>query len=267
MPELPEVETIRKGLTHRIKSKKIEKVEIKGKKVVESKIQKITSTKIKGIRRRAKLIIIDLSNDKSLLAHLKLTGYFLFWPKNKKIKDDYVCLILKFKDKTRITFSTVRKFSWMKIKRTTKLDKELEKKFGVEPLSKKFTLKKFKAIIEESSRANIKTLLMDQKKIAGLGNIYAQESLYYAGIKPTRKAGSLKEQEIKKLYEQIKKVLKRALKFRGTTAENYVDVEGRKGEFASKLSVYAQKKCPKGHQIKKIKISGRGTNYCGKCQK
>ena len=266
MPELPEVETLRKGLLRKIKGLTISKVDIIDYKNADRKIKKLALAKIKDVKRRAKLLIIDLSNGYSLVIHVKLTGYFYFKKKGKVKADKATHVIFWFKDGSALLFEDVRKFGWVKIMKTKEVDKFLSN-FGPEPLSKEFTVKKFKEILKKKLKSKIKPLLMDQTFIAGIGNIYAQESCYCAGILPFRKVESLSDKEIKKLHSCIVKILKLAVKHKGTSAVDYVTVEGKKGSFEPLLKVYQRKKDPRGHKLTRIVLGGRGTNYCKVCQK
>lgn len=269
MPELPEVETIVQQLKKRAVGKEAVKVEIFDKKIVDSEIGKIAPFKFKDVSRRAKLIVFELDNGKYLLTHLKLTGHFHYAPKNRhdQLKGEEKIAVAKFylDDGSLLTFNSVRKFEYMKLVSEKHLQEELAK-LGVEPLSKGFTLDRFVEIVMRKKKANIKALLVDQTQIAGVGNIYSQEALYHAGIDPRRKAESLASEEIKKLYKELIAVLEKAVKEHGTTVESYVHIEGS-GDFQKYLAVYGRKKCPKGHELKKIEVGGRGTSYCPQCQR
>ena len=274
MPELPEVETIRRQLFKVLKNKKIIDVEIKVPKMVRAPLltfkKNVVGSKIFDIGRKAKLLIIGLSNGFSLLIHLKLTGQLIV--KNEKDKPEkYTHFIFYFSDGTKLFFNDLRKFGFINIIKTVNLEKQLEKeKFGPEPLEKGFTLKLFKNLLEQKKISKIKPLLMDQTFIAGIGNIYAAEACFYAGIKPTRPAGSLKLEQIKKLHEGIKKILKEAIRKKGSSVNAYVDTHGRKGKYVPFLKVYDRKgeKCVRcGAKIKMIKLAGRGAYFCPKCQK
>ncbi|MDP2709556.1 MAG: zinc finger domain-containing protein [bacterium] len=141
---------------------------------------------------------------------------------------------------------------------------------GVEPLSPEFSLEFFKKFLERKAKSTIKQALLDQKYVSGIGNIYADESLYAARIKPMRRSGSLKRAEVKRLWQAIPKILKHAIKRRGTTFNNYVDAQGEAGNFVKYLKVYGRaglpcKRCP--GEVKKTKLGGRGAHWCDKCQK
>jgi formamidopyrimidine-DNA glycosylase len=266
MPELPEVETIVQQLKKRVVGKKIKSVEVVDPKVVDRKIKTIISFKIVSARRRAKSIIVELSNDYFLLIHLRMTGHFHYLPKGRKLEPEsehFVVVKFYFDDGSTLTHNSIRKFGSIKLFNKEQLEKELSK-LGPEPLEISF--KEFENLLGKKKRANIKTTLMDQKVIVGIGNIYAQEILYHAYVDPNRKVGDLSPIEIKKLYGEIKRILKLAIQKHGTTVENYVHIEGS-GGFQKYLAVYFKERCPKKHLLKKITLGGRGTYYCPQCQK
>jgi len=289
MPELPEVETIKNDLRKKILNKKIKKVDLRLKKIVESPAQNfvldLENNKFKNIKRRGKLLIFTLAKkNKYLTIHLRMTGQ-LIYQKNKKIiagghdnnknsndiinlPNKHTHIIFYFSDKSQLFFNDLRRFGVAKIVDEKEL-KNILNNFGVEPLENSFSLKIFQNIIK-NKKGNIKAFLLNQKYIAGIGNIYADEILFEAKILPGRKIDLLKTEEIKKLYQAIKKILKKAVKYRGTTFYSYLDARGKRGNFTKFLKVYKREnkkclRCKKGIIIK-TKIAGRGTRYCGECQ-
>lgn len=270
MPELPEVETVVKQLQKKISSKVIKKAAVYDR-IVDPKIKNLSSASITKVWRRAKYIIMELNNGYFILTHLGMTGHFHFVDKGvgkKHIADNhekFMVAKLTFSDGSFLTHNSIRKFGHMKLVKKKQLQQVLDK-LGPEPLDKRFTLQQFRAILARKTRANIKTMLMDQSVIAGIGNIYAQEALYYAKISPRRQAGSLSSLETQKLYGHLRKILQEAIKHHGTTVDNYSNLEGR-GGFQNHLTVYQQERCPKRHPLKKIIIGGRGTSYCTQCQR
>lgn len=241
MPELPEVETIRRQLAQKIIGKKL------------------AGKKITNVRRRAKLIIIDFNNGLSLIFHLKLTGQLILNGETSA----YTRKVFNFDDGSKLIFNDMRKFGWWKI---VKGIKRIEKEFGPEALE--IDLKTFKNLLAEKPKAKIKPLLMDQKFIAGIGNIYSDEILFAAKIAPLRLVKTLKNKEIKKIFYSIKKILKAAIKHQGSSVEYYLDIYGKKGDYVRYHQVYQEEKCPLCHkEIKKIKIGGRSAHFCPKCQK
>lgn len=263
MPELPEVETIVGQLKKKLVGKKIKSVDVLNRKVIDSKIGRLSGVKVVKVWRRAKSIIIELAGKKFLLVHLRMTGHFHYLRKGKDLGEFEKFVVARFhlSDGSILTHNSIRRFGSIKLLSLEKLEKELSK-LGPEPLEIGF--KEFEQIF--SRKANVKTTIMDQKIIVGIGNIYAQEALFHAGIDPSRKCDGLSSAEVKKLYNQIRRVLSLAIKKHGTTVENYVHIDGS-GGFQKYLAVYGCQKCPKKHLLKKITLGGRGTYYCPKCQK
>jgi len=284
MPELPEVETIVRDLNKKLKNKKIVSVKSLDKKVfylTKIDIKNILGKKIKAVSRRAKMIIFDLS-DYFLIVHLKMTGQLVYQTQtslivgghpiinqDKKLPNKFSRVIFKFNDKGTLYFNDVRRFGWIKLMAKNKFI-EFKNKLGVEPLSSGFTLKYFNEFLSHKPKTSIKQALLDQKYISGIGNIYADESLFRAQIKPFRKVQTLNTGEIKKLWRAIPEILKYAIEYRGTSFNDYVDASGETGNFIKYLKVYGRegKKCKKcSGVVKKIKLGGRGTHWCDKCQK
>lgn len=269
MPELPEVETIIRQLKSKIVGKEIVKIDILDK-LIDSKIKDIAPVKVIDVQRRAKYIIIALNNSKLFLVHLGMTGQFYYADKHEieKLKPIYSkYLLVKFylQDGSLLTHNSLRKFGSFELIDRDKLSK-LDASLGPEPLSPDFTVEKLTAILDKKKKAALKVTLMDQHFLSGLGNIYAQEALYYAGINPHRKIGTLSSAEIKKLHDSILKVLNDGLKYKGASIDNYINLEGE-GSFQKHLAVYQQDCCPKKHLLKREMIGGRGTSYCPVCQK
>jgi formamidopyrimidine-DNA glycosylase len=241
MPELPEVETIRRQLYKKIIGKRID-----GRKIV-------------GLRRRAKILIIDFDDSSSLIFHLKLTGQLIFNGKPSQ----YTRKVFNFDDGSQLIFNDVRKFGWWKEVKETK---KIEEEFGPEVLEIDF--KTFKELFEKRPNSKVKPLLMDQKFIAGIGNIYSDEILFSANVRPMRLVKNLTDEEIKKIFKSIKKILKEAIKYRGSSVEYYLDACGQKGEYAKYHKVYQQKNCYRCRtRINRIKIAGRSAHFCPTCQK
>ncbi|TET09264.1 MAG: DNA-formamidopyrimidine glycosylase [Candidatus Atribacteria bacterium] len=280
MPELPEVETIRRGLQKQIKNKQIKDIVINVDKIVKKPylgefITKIKGKKIKEIDRRGKYIIIHLDSEDKLIVHLGMTGLLIYSYDNKitekEINPKHNHLIFTFTDDTQLVFNDVRRFG--KIFLVSNIDEvESIAKLGAEPLDDYFTEEVFIQILNKKKNSKIKSFLMKQEFIVGLGNIYANEVLYRSNIHPLRRISSLNKKEVKNLHQQIKLVLGEAVKLRGSTVadEAYRDTDGKKGKFAKKLQVYARKgepciKC--GHSIEVARIEGRSSFICPQCQK
>lgn len=292
MPELPEVETIRLGLQRYIVGKTIEDVKVRLPKIVSGNSKDIIGVKVIGVRRFGKGLVIDLDNGYSMAIHIKLTGQLIYEgsdlakdihqsvkvggqlpnkfthvifklkSQKSKVKDD-------FGENAHLHYNDLRQFGWIKIVKTSEVQTlPFFKKLGPEPLSN-LAMKQFSNIIS-SSNSSIKPLLMDQEKISGVGNIYANDALFEAKIDPSRKANKLSNEEIKKLYDSILKVLKEGLKYGGATEINFVNALGEEGGYQNHFLVYGREGKPCkvcGGEIKKIKLSGRGTYFCPKCQK
>jgi len=295
MPELPEVETIRRELLQDIKGKKIVSVEVLTPKIINCPtnefIKIIKNAKIKDIQRRAKLLIIKLSNSYNLVVHLKLTGQFIYkfsaydesipaagtGAKGKRVpsyglqEKKYTRLIFTFENGDKLFFNDLRKFAFVKLLDNKELKELLTKEnFGPEPLEKDFTLDIFQNLLTKKKKAKIKPLLMNQEFLAGIGNVYASESCFYAKILPTRPAGSLTKKEIKELYQGLRKILNAAIIRKGSSVDQYIDIYGKKGKYVPFLKVYGRqgKSCLRcGSKIKKITLAGRGTYFCSGCQK
>jgi formamidopyrimidine-DNA glycosylase len=306
MPELPEVETIKNDLKKAILNKKIVEVEAREKKIIKSNFQEfpqdLKGNAFRDISRIGKLMIFKLKNKKYLLIHLKMTGQLIYKPhfktsprpspcqeegesENKrkknviaggheipgmddKLPNKHTHVIFKFADKSVLYFNDMRRFGYLKLADEEEL-KKIKAEYGVEPLSRGFTLKRLREVLK-GRKNSVKAVLMDQSLIAGIGNIYADEILFKAGVMPSRAANTLGEEEIKKIFRAIKFILKKAIKYRGTTFSDYVDSKGKKGNFTRFLDVYKRegercKRC--GNVIKKMKIGGRGARYCPECQK
>lgn len=266
MPELPEVETIVRQLNKEIKGKIITKVDVLDKKVVKSpSITKLNGVKIKKVGRRAKLLLFYLSNGLVMTAHLKMTGKF-FWGKEQ----DKHTRVVFWLGKKPLLFNDLRRFGYLELVKEKDIDKKLEEKFGPEILSKEFGLAEFEEALKKKKKSRIKSLLLDQKFVAGIGNIYAQEACFSAQIHPERTAGSLSHAEIKKLLLALNKIMSKAVELGGTTSDDYMNLYGQSGGYSKHLKVYdrAGEPCKKCRRILvNKKINGRGTVYCEGCQK
>lgn len=286
MPELPEVETIKRELEKNLKGQGISHIEILWDKTVSPTTiinfkEKIIGRKIIGLERRAKMLLIHLDKNISLAIHLKMTGQLIFVPKKGKIISGghpthdvqtpgrHTRLIFKLKSGDALYFNDLRKFGWVRIL-DDKLKKYIDTEIGIEPLSKTFVIANLKKIIEKYPNRTVKQILLDQKLIAGIGNIYADEASFLSHVLPMRKAKTLTEKEITDLHKNIIAVLKLSISKKGTSSKNYLRSNGEKGGFVPYLMVYNRKneKCKTcGTLILKTKHAGRGTHYCPICQK
>lgn len=280
MPELPEVETIRLQLDKYLVGKTIEGVEVKLPKIFSGKVKNIIGQKITGTRRFAKVLVMDLSNGYSILTHLKMTGQYIYRDKSvsgelsKKVFGGvpgiHTHVIVRLSNGGTLYYNDVRRFGWLKVVQTSEVENEkFVKKLGPEFL-KDLTEDKFAEILGKNKTA-IKTLLMDQEKVSGVGNIYANDALWLAKINPKRAANSLTSEEQKTLFGSIQKVLKTSLGYQGSSEDAYVTPEGKEGSYQLHSLVYRKdgQICPRCKKAKIVRITqgGRGTFYCPICQK
>jgi len=273
MPELPEVETIRRDLSKELKGRKILRLKFYDwakmlKPDPDSVAKAIEGKKIKGFDRRAKLLLMHLDDHGTTIAiHLKLSGQ-LFVRKSSDSPDRFTHIVVELDKGEELRFNDLRKFGFMKVvKDKAELDSLLSE-FGPEPFTREFTFEKFREMVTKSSRA-VKTVIMDQTKIAGVGNIYADEALWRAKIHPETPANGLSDKNLKELFDAILFVLKQGIEDRGTSVDQYLDTHAHKGGHAKNLKVFRLngEPCPRcGTIIKKIRVGGRGTHFCPSCQ-
>ena len=276
MPELPEIETVKLGLEKTvlgsvIKSTKIFRRDLRF--PIEEKFEKsISNKKVLGIGRRAKYLLIFLNEKKTMILHLGMSGKINLSINNKSeyIAKKHDHFIISFDSGFILIYNDPRRFGFIE---TIEGDYNTYRRFrhiGIEPLSKKFDEKYLWAKIKNSSRT-LKNILMDQKIVAGLGNIYVSEALWDCQIIPTRVGRNVSLFDCKKLVISIKKVLVKAIKFGGTTLKDYRQLGGEVGYFQNKLHVYGKErqKCCRGKcegVVKKVILNGRSTFYCALCQ-
>ena len=274
MPELPEIETIVEGAKKSLIGKRIKNVEIRVPKIVNFLVGELKKgsigAEIKNIRRFAKIIVIDLSNENSILIHLKLTGQLIFQEsgiRNQELPHNYTHVIFTFSDGSHLYFNDIRKFGYLKLVKTTEVGERPEiKNLGPEPLDG-WTYEEFKAKLARRPRSKIKQVLMDQKFVSGIGNIYANEILFHARVRPLHLVGDLSEEQKKQIFKSIQFILKKAIVMGGSSENTYVNLEGKKGDFIKYARVYRKSSCKVcSGPIKRIAIGGRGTFYCPRCQ-
>ncbi len=303
MPELPEIETIKLGLRKYLIGHKIIDVKVNIPKMFIGSAEQIIGAKITGLKRIGKGLIIELDNGYLLAVHLKMTGQLVFRDKNteglvlsKKVGGDvlpskYSHIIFSLDKGAKLYYNDLRRFGWIKVlKKDELMQMPFFKEMGPEPkvasdlAGKELTFPYFKDVTLKSNLP-IKVLLMDQKKIGGIGNIYANDALFKAGIDPRRKGKTLSGEELDKLYKAVFYVLEKSLEYGGSSDENFVNALGQEGAYQNHTLVYGKKgqKCLKCHStlrdkpsgsdsksgsvIQKIMLGGRGTFYCPGCQK
>lgn len=270
MPELPEVETVRRGIEH-LSGRKIMRIFRSTKKMrLDSTLdlQGLEGAKILDVVRRARYLIINFNNKTSLILHLGMSGKVTVGADFKQLKHDHFAL--EFDDKKHLIFNDARRFGFVDLVATKNLKThKMLAKLGPEPLSDSFNFSDLKAKVHDK-KMNIKTTMMDNEIVVGVGNIYINESLFDSGISPLRAANSLKDSEIKKLISVIKKTIQRAIDLGGSSISDYVTANGELGNFQNSFKVYGREKlncllCK--NLIKKIKQNGRSSFYCPQCQK
>lgn len=269
MPELPEVETIRRQLEKEIVGKTIVEVWWDREKMLrpspEEFVKEVEGRKITGVRRRAKLLIFEL-NKGFFVCHLRLSGR-LFVRRKEDRPDDYTHVILRFEEDKELRFSEMRLFGYMQYLPNQEALDELLEKYGPEPLDD-LTPNKFYSILQKTARP-IKIVLLDQSKLSGVGNIYANDALFLAKIYPQAPAKSLRREQSDRLLKQLEQVLEEGLKYGGASDQWYLQVHGEKGSYQDHFKVYGRtgQKCDVcGSKIERTALGGRGTFYCPKCQ-
>jgi formamidopyrimidine-DNA glycosylase len=294
MPELPEVESIRVQLEKFLVGHTVKKLEIRNPKYEMGEKDKIIGCKITSARRFGKVLVIDLSNNYSIVVHVKMTGQFIYRNKRKGIGNKlskkvvggipglpaevgsdptkagkHTHVIFTLDRGGVLYFNDYRRFGWMKLARSDKLKAiGFLGKLGHEFL-KDLNQKEFSEIISKSKKP-VKILLMDQEKMAGVGNIYANDALWLAKIRPNKESKKLRKEEKKKLFNAIESVLKEGIKRGGASELAFVTPDGGEGKYQDFTLVYGREAEPCkvcGIPIKKIKLGGRGTYFCPKCQK
>lgn len=287
MPELPEVETVRRGLAALITGKKIAAIAVRDSPKSFPNDQTtvdefLIGAHITAVRRRAKVLLVDLDTDYTLAVHLKMTGQLVYrgeqvfgagHPNDSligELPDRSTRVIVEFTDHSYLYFNDQRKFGWMKLYPTLEVPNiDFMQRVGPEPLEDSFTADMFIPRIRRRQNTTIKAALLDQTVLAGVGNIYADESLWGAKIHPAARVKDITDGELTALLEQIKYVMNLAIEKGGSTDRNYVNAEGKKGSYIDFARVFRREgqACPRcGARIEKSRVAGRGTHTCPVCQ-
>ena len=288
MPELPEVEIVRLGLNNFITGRQIKSIDIDNPKSFPSDAilidKHVLNANVISVKRRAKVLFINLETDYSLMIHLKMTGQLVFVSNNDRFgaghpNDDLISslpskstrVVINFSDGSKLFFNDQRKFGWIKLIKDEHINSEVFiSKLGPEPLMAEFTPGVFYQRLQRRSRTSIKAAILDQSVVAGVGNIYADESLWGARIHPATLVGKLSRRSISVLCEELKYVLALSIEKGGSTDRNYVQADGKKGSYLQFARVFRREglDCPRcGNAIVKLRVAGRGTHICPKCQK
>jgi formamidopyrimidine-DNA glycosylase len=288
VPELPEVETVRVGLARLLPGRVIISAEHDTDKsfpnAPEDVRQFLVGTSVTDVRRRAKVLLIELSSKYTLVTHLKMTGQLVFDGSHEhfgaghpsaslvgELPDKSTRVTLTFKDGSKLFFNDQRKFGWMKLLPTVEVPNiDFMKKVGPEPLLADFTWQVMQGRLQRRKNTNIKAALLDQSVIAGIGNIYADESLWGAKLHPSTLVKDVADVKIKALHKALVDVLKLSIEKGGSSNHTYVDAEGKKGSYMSFANVFRREgqPCPRcGTTITKTRVAGRGTHLCPHCQR
>ncbi|HMR55327.1 MAG TPA: DNA-formamidopyrimidine glycosylase [Candidatus Doudnabacteria bacterium] len=308
MPELPEVQTVVTELHKKLRGRKIKRVVVFAaklvsvgpntvsnirdvtQKTVNQFVKLLTGRKVESVRRRGKMLIFDVDGPLTMLAHLKMTGQFIFEDKesakktgsqykllNKKtaplvkLPSKHTHVVFHFTDGSTLYFNDIRKFGYLRVVE----DKDIEhvkefREYGPEPLEKSFTFQVFRDALKKRKAIPIKLALMDTKVVVGIGNIYSDEILYHARVRPDRRVDSLKPKELKAVFDQIKPVLQTGIKFKGSSVGDFVRTDGKWGSMGKHHYVYGRKKQPClgcGTMIESMKLGGRTASFCPKEQR
>ncbi len=291
MPELPEVETIRIGLTKLLPGYKITGVEHDWPKSFPNSDADVKNfligSRVSQVKRRAKVLMIELDNDYTLVIHLKMTGQLVFRSEQAafgaghptesligQLPDKSTRVIFdlqKGNQKAKLFFNDQRKFGWIRLLPTIEVPNiDFFKKVGPEPLNDDFTAKQFASRFLRRPNTSIKAALLDQTIVAGVGNIYADESLWGAKIHPATLVKNVSNQKFNKLFEELQFVLRLSIEKGGSTDKNYINAEGKKGSYLTFARVFRREgqACPRcGAEIIKTRVAGRGTHLCPKEQR
>ncbi len=286
MPELPEVETVRRGLESLIVGKIVTSESHDTEKGFPNSVADtkafLVGARVTAVRRRAKVLMIDLSTNYSLLIHLKMTGQLVFVGETRlgaghpsdslvnELPDKSTRVTLTFSDGSKLFFNDQRKFGWVRLMPTLEIPNvPFMQKVGPEPLDDSFTPAEFEQRFARRKKTTIKAAILDQSVVAGVGNIYADESLWGAKIHPQRLVGSITKREFELLYRELRDVMSLAIEKGGSSNHTYVNAEGKKGSYMDFARVFRREglTCPRcGTIIEKSRVAGRGTHVCPSCQ-
>lgn len=288
MPELPEVETVRMGLQRLLPKRIVATVDFDSPKSfpnAAADVQEfLIGAALTEVKRRAKVLLIEFGTNYSLVVHLKMTGQLVFRSSIERfgaghpndsligeLPDRSTRVTLTFRDGSRLFFNDQRKFGWMRLVPTPEImELDFFKKVGPEPLAADFTWQDLQARLQRRKNTSIKAAILDQTVVAGVGNIYADESLWGAKIHPAMLVRNLKPAQFHKLYDELTTVLRLSIEKGGSTDKNYVNAEGKRGSYLDFASVFRREgqPCPRcGTTIIKSRVAGRGTHTCPHCQK
>lgn len=288
MPELPEVETVRRGLDRLISHRVVKSVEVRDSpksfpNAPADVAQFFVGANVTRVRRRAKVLLIDLSTDYTLVTHLKMTGQLVYrgeqvfgagHPNDSligELPDRSTRVAIEFTDGSHLYFNDQRKFGWMKLYPTVEVPNiDFMQRVGPEPLEDSFTAEQFIPRMRRRNNTTVKAAILDQTVLAGVGNIYADESLWGAKIHPATRVRAVTDEQLALLLDEIKYVMNLSIEKGGSTDKNYVNAEGKRGSYIDFARVFRREgqPCPRHPDvmIEKIRVAGRGTHICPVCQ-
>jgi formamidopyrimidine-DNA glycosylase len=268
MPELPEVETIARDLAPLVRGRTIARVSAQRKPPVFDErslpASLLARKTVERVRRAGKFLVFDLGDDLHLTVHLRMTGNLLFQRRARPV--DRTRAVIRFTDGAQLVFADVRKFGRMRVLRG---DPVAVLGLGIDPLAPELDEPRF-AALAKSRTTRTKVFLLDQRRLAGIGNIYACEALYQAGVRPGKPVGKLTRLQRSRLLRALRAVLRKAIQHRGSSIDDYLDAEGKEGEFQKQLRVYGRAGLPCrrcGTPIRRVVLAQRGTFYCPVCQR
>jgi formamidopyrimidine-DNA glycosylase len=274
MPELPEVETIRLALEPHVVGRRFERVEIDDPRLVRpfepmAVAAELEGERVAALERRGKYLIVRFESGRALLIHLRMTGSLRHAAGGVLADDPHRRAVVKLDDGSDLAYRDVRRFGTWELLEPEEVDAYLQRRLGHEPLERSFTAKRLAERLE-GRRAPLKAALLDQRTVAGLGNIYVDEALWRAQLHPLRPAGTLDLDELTRLTKAIRGALRAGIAQQGASLRDYSTPDGRRGRAQERFRVYGREgePCPRcGTPIEKIRVAGRGTWYCPNCQR
>jgi formamidopyrimidine-DNA glycosylase len=273
MPELPEVETVRSGLAPALAGRTIEQAEILDERLTRpfdpaEVAGELVGERIGAVERRGKYLVVRFESGRVLLIHLRMTGSLRLAARGSSAGDPHRRAVVRLDDATDVMYRDVRRFGTWLLLEAGELDDYLSGRLGPEPLDRRFTAREL-ATRFAGRRAPVKAVVLDQRVVAGLGNIYADEALWYARVQPLRPAGQLTAGEIAAVQKGVRRALRAGIARQGATLRDYVSPDGERGTMQDEFRVYgrAGEPCDRcGTPIEKTRAGGRGTWYCPGCQ-
>jgi formamidopyrimidine-DNA glycosylase len=274
VPELPEVETVRRQLAPVLEGRRLDRVEIADQRLTrpldpDSVARELEGERVQEVGRRGKYLVVRFESGRVLLIHLRMTGSLRHARRGELGEDAYRRAVVNLDDGSDVAYRDVRRFGTWHLLEPDEVDEYLGRRLGGEPLERTFTVKRLGERLS-ARRAPLKAALLDQRTVAGLGNIYVDEALWRARLHPLREAGTLDDDELRRLAKGIRESLRAGLARQGASLRDYATPDGSRGRAQERFRVYgrAGDPCARcGTPIDKIRVGGRGTWYCPSCQR